>query len=129
MKVIPRGELIAPRLAEFATACGKGAGASPCAHRRPDRDRGLHRQGPRPFDEALTGVRRQLRGIRPPATIYGCATRSRAVSSRARLSNSPRALVGASGLYLHFDFVALTSLSTAVFTADTSPGIAVAAVN
>ena len=46
MKVIPSAELVAPRLAEFATASGQGAGPCPRSHGRPDRDRRLHRQGP-----------------------------------------------------------------------------------
>ena len=115
MKVIPRGELIAPRLAEFATACGKALARAHARTGDPIAIAGYIGKG-RAFDEAPTEFAVNY-GYQTAATIYGCATRSRAVSSRARLSNRPRALVGASGLYLHFDFVALTSLSTAVFTA------------
>ena len=53
MKVIPRGELIAPRLAEFATACGKALARAHARTGDPIAIAGYIGKG-RAFDEALT---------------------------------------------------------------------------
>jgi hypothetical protein len=52
MKVIPRGELIAPRLAEFATACGKALARAHARTGDPTAIAGYIGKGRR-FDDAL----------------------------------------------------------------------------
>ena len=58
MKIIPTTELIAPRLVEFATACGDDTRPRPRPHRRPGGHRRLHREG--------LQVHRCDRPVRPP---------------------------------------------------------------
>ena len=92
MKVIPRADLVAPRLAEFATASGKVLARAHARTGDPIAIDAYIGKG-RAIRRGARGVRRRLRATRPLVTTSSSQTPSRPERSRERATDSGESLL------------------------------------